>query len=190
MRRYFTSDLHLGSSKVLELCKRPFLDNIEMTDRLIANCNEIAKDKDDVIYHIGDLYCLKDDNGRPGLMLPWRETKKRFTAEVVNIQGNHDPNNGVKSMASSMRMTIGKAFNVVLCHYPSTDPRSKLHLKPGDINLCGHQHSLWNNGEKYFVDKANKVLNISVCTDLWDYQPVSEVTLVNYIKQILSSHMI
>jgi hypothetical protein len=37
------------------------------------------------------------------------------------------------------------------------------------------------------VDKVNKVLNINVCTDLWDYQPVSEVTLVNYIKQILSS---
>ena len=37
------------------------------------------------------------------------------------------------------------------------------------------------------VDKLNKVLNINVCTDLWDYQPVSEVTLVNFIKQILSS---
>ena len=114
MRRYFTSDLHLGSSKVLETCNRPFLDNIEMTDKLINNCNEIAKDKDDVIYHIGDLYCLKDDNGHPGMLLPWRETKKRFTAEVVNIQGNHDPNNGVKSIASSMRLTIGKAFNKYL----------------------------------------------------------------------------
>ena len=185
MRRYFTSDLHLGSTKILELCKRPFLDNIEMTDKLIANCNEIANDKDDIIYHIGDLYCLKDDNGSPGMLLPWRETKKRFQANVVNIQGNHDPTNGVKSMASSMRMTIGKLFNVVLCHYPSTDPRSALHLKPGDINICGHNHSLWN-GEKFFVDKKNRVLNINVCTDLWDYQPVSEVTLVNYIKKILS----
>ena len=50
MRRYFTSDLHLGSTKILELCKRPFLDNIEMTDKLIANCNEIANDRDDIIY--------------------------------------------------------------------------------------------------------------------------------------------
>ena len=188
MRRYFTSDLHLGSTKVLEVCNRPFLDNIEMTDKLIINCNEIAKDKEDVIYHIGDLYCLKDDMGHPGMLLPWRETRKRFIADVVNIQGNHDPNNGVKSIASSMRLTIGKVFNVVLCHYPSTDPRSRLHLKPGDINICGHQHTSWN-GEKHLVDKVNKVLNINVCTDLWDYQPVSEVTLVNYIKQILSANM-
>ena len=185
MRRYFTSDLHLGSSKVLELCKRPFMNNIEMTDKLIANCNEIAHETDDVIYHIGDLYCLKDDNGRPGMMLPWKETKKRFRASVFNIEGNHDRNNGVKSVAMSMRLVLGREFNVVLCHYPSIDPRSKLHLKPGDINICGHCHELWN-GEKYLVDKATGVLNINVCTDLWDYQPVSEVTLVNYIKQILS----
>ena len=85
MRRYFTSDLHLGSTKVLEVCNRPFLDNIEMTDKLIMNCNEIAKDKEDVIYHIGDLYCLKDDMGHPGMLLPWRETRKRFIADVVNV---------------------------------------------------------------------------------------------------------
>lgn len=190
MRRYFTSDLHLGSSKVLEVYKRPFFNNIEMTDTLINNCNEVAKDKDDIIYHIGDLYCLKDDNGHPGMLLPWRETKKRFVAEVVNIQGNHDDNNGVKSIASSMRLTIGKVFNVVLCHYPSYDARSRQHLKPGDINICGHLHSLFPNGEKYFVDKDNKVLNLNVCADLWDYQPVSEVTLVNFLKQILSQGMI
>ena len=185
MRRYFTSDLHLGSTKVLEMCKRPFRNNIDMTDKLISNCNEVARESDDIIYHIGDLYCLKDDNGCPGMMMPWRETKKRFIANIVNIQGNHDPTNGVKSMAASMRLTLGKIFNVVLCHYPSTDPRSKLHLKPGDINICGHNHDLWN-GEKFFVDKKNMVLNINVCIDLWDYQPVSEVTLVNYIKKILS----
>ena len=170
------------------MCKRPFLDNIEMTDKLIANCNEIARDSDDVLYHVGDLYCLKDDNGRPGMLLPWRETQKRFNAKVVNIEGNHDATNGVKSMATSMRMVIGKVFNVVLCHYPSTDPRSRLHLKPGDINICGHSHSLWGN-ERFMVDKVNKVLNINVCTDLWDYQPVSEVSLVSFIKQILRKGM-
>ena len=61
-------------------------------------------------------------------------------------------------------------------------------MKKGDINICGHCHELWD-GEKYFVDKENKVLNVNVCTDLWDYQPVSEVTLVNYIKQILRKGM-
>ena len=38
------------------------------------------------------------------------------------------------------------------------------------------------------MDKVNKVLNINVCTDLWDYQPVSEVTLANYIVKILSTN--
>lgn len=184
MRRYFTADLHLGSSRVLEAYHRPFIDNIDMTDRLIRNCNEVARSPDDVVYHVGDLYCLKDDNGRPGLMLPWRETRRRFTADVVNIEGNHDPNNGVRSMAVSMRLRLGKVFNVVLCHYPSTDPRSRRHLRPGDINICGHRHTPWN-GEKYLVDRENEVLNINVGCDLWDYQPVSEVTLVNFIKQIL-----
>ena len=97
-----------------------------MTDKLILNCNEIASSPDDILYHIGDLYCLKDDNGRPGMLLPWRDTKKRFTAQVVSIEGNHDPNNGVKSVAESMRLVLGRIFHVVLCHYPSTDPRSRL----------------------------------------------------------------
>ena len=187
MKRYFTSDLHLGSTRVLEAYKRPFLDNIEMTDKLIANCNEIAKENDDVLYHIGDMYCLKDDNGRPGMLLPWRDTKRRFNAEVINIEGNHDPTNGVKSIAQSMRMTIGKVFRVVLCHYPSTDPRSHRHLIPGDINICGHRHTSWN-GEKFLIDKVNKVLNINVCTDLWDFQPVSEATLVGYLRQVISEN--
>ena len=160
------------------------IDELVPKDHLLRKIEKVM-DYDWLYKRLEPYYC--HDNGRPGMLLPWRDTKKRFTAQVVSIEGNHDPNNGVKSVAESMRLVLGRIFHVVLCHYPSTDPRSRLHLKPGDINICGHCHELWN-GERYMVDKHNKVLNINVCTDLWDYQPVSEVTLVNFIKQILESH--
>ena len=188
MRRYFTSDLHLGSSRILELCKRPFLDNIEMTDKLIQNCNEIAREKDDVLYHIGDLYCLKDDNGRPGMLLPWRETKKRFTANVVNIEGNHDTTNGVKSMATSMRMVLGKAFNVVLCHYPSTAFHDHYF---GWVHLYGHVHSSyeWNVTENakrllqrlYVRDDVCRMYNAGAMIPAMAYTPrtLDEITGVS-----------
>ena len=158
-----------------------------MNKVLVSACNYYAG-KNDIVIHVGDLLTYGKDRETESP----KENPSVFLGQIeatfVNIEGNHDATNGVKSIALSMRLVLGKVFNVVLCHYPSTDPRSRLHLKPGDINICGHNHSLWN-GEKFMVDKKNKVLNINVCTDLWDYQPVSEVTLVNYIKQILRKGM-
>ena len=73
---------------------------------------------------------------------------------------------------------LGTQFNV-RAYEDEEDVQTALYS--GVINL------LKDDAAKQSV---NKVLNINVCIDLWDYQPVSEVTLVNYIKQILSSKMV
>ena len=188
MTRYFTSDLHLGSERVLYTSDRPFLNVDDMTDELIKNCNSVASEPDDLLYHIGDLYCFKKDGDFKGIDVPWSETRKKFTAMVLPLAGNHDENNTVKPIAYSMRMILGGRFNCVLCHYPSYHPKATQSLRPGDINVCGHVHAFWPSSDKRcFIDKLRKVININVGVDVWNYKPVSEVQLVNYITHLMAT---
>ena len=83
-------------------------------------------------------------------------------------------------------MILGNRFHCVLCHYPSYDERSDEFLTPGDINICGHAHTMWSgSGGRYFIDKKKRILNINVGVDVWGYKPISEITLVNYITKIM-----
>lgn len=190
MQKWFTADFHLGSEKVLQAFHRPFSDANHMNEHLIACCNVLAPNVDDLIYHIGDLYCYKKDGEFDGLDIPWDKKKLDFRAMFLPLKGNHDENNGVKTVASSMRMVLGGRFNCVLCHFPSYDSRASASLIPGDINICGHAHTSWKEqtGDgRYYIDKERKVLNINVGVDVWGYKPISEATLVNYITHTMAS---
>ena len=158
-----------------------------MTDHIVACCNVLAPGEDDIIYHIGDLYCYKKDGEFDGMDIPWDTMKNDFRATLLPLRGNHDENNGVKPVADSMRMVLGGRFNCVLCHYPSYDSRSEASLIPGDINICGHAHNAWEGDGRYFIDKEHKILNINVGVDVWGYKPISEVTLVNYITHTMAA---
>ena len=184
MKRFFTADFHLGSERVLQTSSRPFSTVEEMDNALIDACNSICSEED-VLYHIGDLFCFGSDGDFTGSQIRWPEVKKRFVPDILPLSGNHDENNGVKTIASSLRLTLGRRFKCVLCHYPSYDPRSSESLIPGDINICGHVHSFWPH-KRFFIDKTRKILNINVGVDVWDYKPISEVTLVNYITHLMA----
>ena len=187
MRKWFTADFHLGSEKVLRAYDRPFGDAQLMTQHFIDRCNELAPDSSDLIYHVGDLYCYKRDGEFSGLEIPWEQVKPEFKATFLPLSGNHDENNGVRTVAQSMRMVLGGRFNCVLCHFPSYDYRAANVLIPGDINICGHVHTQWKTGDgRYFIDKDRKVLNVNVGVDVWGYEPVSETTLVNYITHVMA----
>ena len=190
MQKWFTADFHLGSEKVLQAFHRPFGDAHHMNEHLIACCNVLAPSVDDIIYHIGDLYCYKKDGEFDGMDLPWDKVKNSFRATFLPLKGNHDENNGVRTVANSMRMVLGGRFNCVLCHFPSYDSRACASLIPGDINICGHAHVSWKEqtGDgRYYIDKERKVLNINVGVDVWGYKPISEVTLVNYITHTMAN---
>jgi calcineurin-like phosphoesterase family protein len=81
-----------------------------------------------------------------------------------------------------MRIHLGKRFPCVsVSHYPSTDSHSFGQWLPGDIHICGHVHKKW----KHFLDVKNKVLNINVGVDVWNFQIISEDELIKYIDKIL-----
>ena len=175
MRRWFTADFHIGMTDIIKYENRPFSD-IKLHDgHLINICKAIPKD--DVIIHIGDLYSMEARN-----ILKPLDFVTGLDAVFVNIRGNHDLNNNVKSLCDSMQIHLGKRFPSVICgHYPSYDRRALRYIKPGYILLCGHVHGRW----KHFLDTEKQILNINVGVDVWDYRLASEDDLVRYIISII-----
>lgn len=136
----------------------------------------------DLIIHVGDLACFKSDREFSGLDVNPQEFIQKINATFINIKGNHDLNNKVKSACTCMQTSLGKRFpNVTIGHYPSYDIRAKDMFREGWIHICGHVHGAW----KHCVDVTNNVLNINVGVDAWNYSIISEDELVQYISEVL-----
>lgn len=179
-QRFFTADFHFGSSFLIKNKLRPFRSVSKMNETLIRNCNMKAAAEDTII-HIGDLCQFWDDRGTTGCRVNPRIFTNQINADFFNVLGNHDPNNRVKSICSSMRTSIGRFKSVSVGHYPSYDPMAKGSFHPGDVRLCGHVHNKW----KYFIDEKNLVLNINCGVDVWNFNIISEDELSLYITKIM-----
>lgn len=218
-KRFFTSDLHLGSAGIIGVLNRPFKNVDRMNEMLIRNCNQRAKGQSvsvpvydrngqpvydmkgnqifnkiftdrDILIHVGDFCEYGDDNHykdetlrkgskiNPGIFI------SKFDPIFINIEGNHDAHNKVKSACTCMRTTLGRKYLAVsIGHYPSTDPKAKGTFRRGDIHIHGHCHT----GPKFTIDFENQVLNINVCCDLWNYHPVSEDELIRFVDKIMKN---
>lgn len=78
---FFTSDLHIGHARIIELCNRPFRDVDDMNEQLVENWNERVTD-DDVVFILGDLALGKIDDS-----LEW---VKHLLGRKMLVPGNHD----------------------------------------------------------------------------------------------------
>lgn len=182
-RRWFTADFHLGMTDILRFENRPFSTIDEMNQALLESCFDRAS-ADDVIIHVGDLASFKQDRSNKGLDVKPAEIIATIPATFLNIRGNHDINNKVKSICESMRIRLGKKFpDVSLSHYPSYDRRANTSFRQGDIHICGHVHGKW----KHCLDMTNQVLNINVGVDVWKYKIVSEFELIQYIEEVIKT---
>lgn len=180
MHRYFSSDFHLGMSEVLVFDKAPFSSIKKHDAALIRSCKERAK-PEDVIYHLGDLCSYKEDRGHKGLQVKPYEMLKDISATFINIRGNHDLNNKVKSVCDSMHMFLSKRYpSVSLSHYPTYDSRCDSSCMYAPIHLCGHIHTAW----KHCLDLDHKILNINVGCMMWGYKIVSDDELIKYLNSL------
>lgn len=164
MTRFWTSDLHFNHTNIIKYCSRSFTDTKQMDTELINTINNTASLRDTLI-HLGDfvLGCKED------------YYINQINPTFINIKGNHDKNNKVSSLADLIIATLGP-YQVSASHYPSiTNPHNKL-----PIHICGHVHTLW----KHYYDKQNKILNINVGIDAWNYQIVSDQELIDYIRKV------
>jgi calcineurin-like phosphoesterase family protein len=182
--RFFTSDTHFHHYNIIRYCGRPFKDQYHMNEILIANWNSVVGEGD-TIYHLGDF--AMGGVGRMTEIMQRLNGKKRFLK-----MGNHDKNkNRFKAAGfdavirgdSRTDLTIGGDIRVQLSHYPykkqfndGVEQKSRRWEQApdddGGILLCGHIHEKWKvNG---------RMINVGV--DVWDFTPVSEDQLVQFIK--------
>ena len=183
-RKFFTSDFHLGFDALLKIEKWPFKSIAKHDEALIRSCKQRAK-PEDVIYHLGDLFCYKQDMhggiNSKGLDIKPAEMLKDIQATFLNIRGNHDLNNKVKSVCDSMHMYLSKRYpSVSLSHYPTYDSRIDPSCLTAPIHLCGHVHGRW----LHCLDLDHRILNVNMGCMVWGFKIVSDVELIDYLNDL------
>ena len=201
---YFTSDLHLGHVRALEIMPhRPWATVDEMDAGLISNYNDVVGDNDTCIF-LGDVIMGRKSENVPKYLNHLRGTK-------ILICGNHDflPSElkpeklqamedlylatGISEIAYGCvgldRFTLdSNDFNIKLCHFPTADTEDDrtneyeqryTHLRPAihpsQWLLHGHTHS------RDSISGVNST-HIGVDAAVWDYKPVSLDTIRKVIE--------
>lgn len=167
---FFTSDLHLGHSKVIEFCARPF-KSVEEMDRTIIKRYNLRVKSEDIVYFLGDVCFHKAAIGIPLL--------QKLNGIKILIQGNHDKWSDTQYRQAGFSCILREArikaegHHFVLSHYPywdesESDPHDRRYQERRPINsgkwlLNGHVHEKWKTKDK----------QINVGVDQWNFQPVS-----------------
>ena len=144
MRTFFTSDTHFGHKNIIDFCDRPFINTVDMREKLIQNWNSVVR-KDDTVYHLGD-FAYK---ASPQYII---EILERLNGDIHLIIGNHDGQtlkahsicNRFTSISDYGQITIQddemkyKEQIIILSHYPFITWN---HKERGSWQLFGHVHN-------------------------------------------------
>lgn len=203
MKIFFTSDLHFQSPEnngIIKWAKRPFKIVSKHDAALIRGIRERVKPTD-MLIHVGDFMNYGKNRNVEGGRKKALDYIKEIDRNIVFLEGNHDRNNGVRTIGRTLTLKVGK-FIVSVSHYPSYDKRFEFVATPTYefintptyiikghsqtecyIHLCGHVHDSW----KYYFHKTTNynILNINVGTDVWNYHPVNESELNDYIDKLI-----
>lgn len=109
--RPFSTIEEMNKHLIMECCKKA-----KVYKETLADGNQIAIDRD-IIIHVGDLAMF----GENGLGINPQALVSQIPAMFINLKGNHDINNKVKSVGTMLRTKIGKHNDVSISHYPSYD---------------------------------------------------------------------
>jgi calcineurin-like phosphoesterase family protein len=162
-KRWFTSDLHFGDSR-LNLYSRDIVATTsdEIDELIIKNYNEVVG-PDDIVYFLGDIIF---DPAKLDIV-------SRLTGYKILIKGNYDENINddlLKKYFDEVYDTLVIKINdadVFLNHYPTK-------CVDDMFNITGHIHALWR--------VQRNALNVG--TDAWHFFPISEDTVKFYINGI------
>ena len=184
MRRFFSGDFHLGFSGLMAIEKWPFKSIEKHDEALIRSCKQRAK-SDDIIYHLGDLASYKQDNhgglNSKGLDVKPNDLLKDISATFINIRGNHDLSNRVKSICDSMHIYLSKRYpSVSLSHYPTYDSRIDPSCLTAPIHFSAHVHGRW----LHCLDLDHRILNVNVGCMVWGFKIISDVELIDYLNDL------
>ena len=183
MRYWFSADYHLGHKNIIKYCNRPFKSLEHMNETIIRNHNARVK-PDDVLIHVGD-FCFNNTSSErgEGIRISTQEWESKLNGKIIHIKGNHDKNNGTKTIIQGMLIQFMR-------HYVWCVHKPQHYNKKYDINFVGHIHNNWEFKLKddYIFDKDNKIMIlesdlINVGVDVNRFMPVSFEELIKKLNR-------
>lgn len=186
--RFFTADLHFGHANIIRYCNRPFASVDDMNEAMIDRWN-ITVSPDDSVFILGDLAMGKIEESLS--LVPLLNGTKYL------LPGNHDRNwmrnkgferwvpiylgAGLIDWRDRPFVGAGEALGGVRhSHFPYApageyDERyAEFHpTDTGHWLLHGHVHDAWKI--------RGRQINVGV--DVWDFRPVSELEIINIMKE-------
>lgn len=168
--RYYTSDLHLGHAKIIELCYRPFSSVEDMDDTIISSINDAVRPSDELII-AGD-FCMDRT-----LVQAYRKLIR--CRNIHFITGNHDSAKRIVydlafssvSEILELRSIVEPGKAITVCHY-AMRTWNKSHR--GAWQLYGHSHGM-------LPDDPN-LLSFDIGVDCHEFSPISETR----VKEIMA----
>lgn len=189
---FFSSDQHFGHRNVVKFCSRPFEDEKQMGEALIANWNSVVTNED-IVVTMGDFFWFNDSHSIKKCV------DKLNGKDIYIVLGNHDKRESFRRITDPRFHIVDgvthiflrcedenrwyqKTFEIVCCHYPLM---TWSHRDRGAINLFGHIHSGWLRS----VDDYDQMLplwkgqQLDVGVDNQNYTPVSFENVLAQLAQ-------
>ena len=168
---FFTSDLHLGHEKIIELTGRPFRDVNEMNRVIIENFNSRVG-HGDTVYFLGDVcHRLKTEEAN-GMIA-------RLNGRKILVTGNHDISYAdflFEDRQEFLKTSLNEQYFVMM-HYPMLSWPKK---ENGSIQVHGHIHS---RGPEYNLqNRKDGVLRFDVGVDANNFYPVSVNEILEFFN--------
>lgn len=173
MTRWFVSDHHYWHKNIIDFCQRPFVDVVEMNNRLLDNHNAFVKPEDHV-YFLGDVTLRRGGRLEKEEFCDWI---RKHNGHKTLFLGNHDhwPTEVyLRAGFEKVRATWRDEQNILYSHIP-IHPNS---MSSAIANVHGHIHNNQSDAFKPViqVDKNGKVYikpYINVSVEVIDYRPIS-----------------
>ncbi len=165
---WFTSDLHFGHAKIIDLSARPFSSVERMNQELIKEINACVAPRD-------DLYILGDFSWRIGREEAAALRSKIVCQRVHLLRGNHDKNWAIDKRGVPNPFIVEPPIaalkidgrELVMSHYPMIEWQGMGHAS---IHLHGHIHATREYNE---LNRRAGLLRYDVGVDANGYRPVS-----------------
>lgn len=178
---WFTADHHWGHSNIIGYCNRPFRDLPHMESTIMRRHNERVA-IGDTVFHVGDFF-FRESTVRP--LIPYTTFIERLNGHIILIQGNHDSNNGVKTVIQQCVIDHGGIKMLLIHQYEHAIVSST--VEDIDIVLCGHVHEKWlhKNILVYMGGTDYKIVPaINVGVDQWNFYPTNLRELQKLLSKI------
>ena len=175
---FFTADQHYAHRNIIKYCNRPYKDENEMDEDMIAKHNEVVK-KGDTVINAGDFCWLKSyksDTYERGVYKSIRGNDahsyiSRLNGRQIFLRGDHDK--WISARASHFHDIWSKMMDkkrdefLVVCHYAMhTWARSHYnswHLyghSHHDLNLPGKRHCISVDNTNFYPLSFDQVREI------------------------------